>query len=155
MLVPYPFVDFCQLFWRPRDLEGGGEPFQGAGREVEPIVHVHQEGVVGLEGFASDCAIADDHRVRDRPRVLGRREASEAAVEDEAAADEVDDRTCARLLREPIICLVAQVDPDARAGREKLGPDEFELVVVGVATRFEGARLLRPQGRCPLGEQVA
>ena len=108
-----------------------------------------------LEGFASDCATADGHRVRDGPRVLGWREASEAAVEDQTAADEVDDRACARLLREPIVRFVAHVDPDARAGREELGPDELELVVVGVAARFERARLPRSQSRRPLSEQCA
>ena len=108
-------------------------------------MHVHEEGVVGFEGLAGDYALADGHRVRDRPCVLGRREAAEAAVEYKAAADEIDDRARARFFGEPIVRLVAHACPDARAGGEKLRPDEFELVVVGIAAGLEGACLARTQ----------
>ena len=140
------------LVGRAWDPEGGREALQGSGREVEPVMHVHQEGVVGLERLASDRARADGHRVRDRPRVLGRRKAAEAAVEDQTAADEVDDRACAGFLRKPIVRLGARVIPDARASRKQLGPDKFEFVIVGVAARFEGARLAWSQARRPFGE---
>ena len=106
-----------------------------------------------LEGLAGDHALADGHRVRDRPRVLGRRQAAEAAVEDQPAADKVDDCARARFLREPVICLAAHVGPDARAGREQLGPDELEFVVVGVAAGLERACLPRSQLRRPFGEK--
>ena len=116
-------------------------------------MHVHQERVVRLELFARKAAVDGRLRVGHGARALGWRDASEAAVEHEPAAYIVQDGARARLLREPVVGLAALRAPDARAGGEQLGADEFELIIVGVSARVVGPRLPWAQSGRSFGEE--
>ena len=60
---------------------------------------VHEEGVVRFELLPGEAAVDGGRRIGDRPRTFGRRDATEATVEDEPPANVVEDGAHACLLR--------------------------------------------------------
>ena len=89
MLRAHAVAQRRPLLGGARELEGRGEPFERAHGEIEPFVHVNQEGVVRLELLASEAAADGRLRIGDGACALGGRDASKAAVEHEPAADVV------------------------------------------------------------------
>ena len=99
MLCAHLFAQGGVLFGRARDLERGREPLESSHGKIEPLVDVHEEGVVRFELLTGEAAVDGGHRIGDRPRAFGGRDATKATVQDEPPANVVEDGAYACLLR--------------------------------------------------------
>ena len=86
--------------------------------------------------------------------VLGGRKAPEAAIEDQAAPDHVDNGAGAALGRQPVVGALVHGAPDERARSGELRADVLDEVVVRVAERVERPRLRGAELLAPLLERL-